>query len=147
MASASDYLETQLGTHMLRAGTFTKPAALWLALFTTKPGEENTGGVEVSTTDTGYARIPCGPSDEAWAQSGVADENGDYPFVNLVDFTFGAPVADWASDPDFIVAFGILDAETGGNLLITEDLIVPQEVFNGGLPPKFAAGDLKITFA
>mgnify|MGYP001028433545 CR=1 FL=1 len=140
MASATDYLETQLGNHILRAGSFTKPTALYLALFTTKPDDAGANGVEVSAG--GYARVPCGPSDEAWAEP--SDGSGE--FVNLVDFTFGSPTEDWGVDPMFITAFGIYDAETDGNLLITEDLIVPQEVFNGGLPPKFAAGDLKITF-
>ena len=139
MASATNYLENQIGNHILRTGTFTKPTSLEIALFTTAPGEDSTGGVEV--TGDGYARVACGPDDSMW----IEPTDGSGEFVNLVDFTFPNPTSDWAVDPSFITAMGIYDA--GGNLLITQDLIVPQEVFNGGLPPKFAAGDLKITFA
>ena len=141
MTSASDYLENKLGEHLLRTGSFTKPTAIWLARVKTKPAEVGTGGVEV--TGTGYARVQCGPADASWA----APIAGSGEFVNLVDFTFGSPTSDWAVSPTPITAFGIYDAQTGGNLLIAENLLVAQEVFNGGLPPKFAAGDLKITFS
>ena len=33
-AQASDYLENKLIDHLFRAGTFAKPTALWVALFT-----------------------------------------------------------------------------------------------------------------
>ena len=140
MASASNYLEGQLGNHILRTGSFTKPSALYLALFTTKPAEDGTGGVEVS--GAGYARIACGPADASWAEP----VSGNGEFVNLVDFTFGSPTEDWAADPDYIVAFGIYDASTSGNLLIFDDLSDPQEVLSGSTAPEFSAGDLSIAF-
>jgi hypothetical protein len=84
--------------------------------------------------------VACGPGDSTWAEP--SDGSGE--FVNLVDFTFPAPLEDWAADPGFIVAFGIYDQDD--NLLIVSDLILQQEVLAGGLAPKFSAGDLKIVF-
>ena len=46
-AQASDYLENKLIDHLFRAGTFAKPTALWVALFTGAPGDAG-GGTEVS---------------------------------------------------------------------------------------------------
>jgi hypothetical protein len=137
--SASDYLEAQQGNHLLRNATFAKPSDIWLALFTVKPDDDGTGGTEVSTSSTGYGRVACGPDDDMWAEP--AGGNGE--FVNLEDFQFGAPVDDWGD----LVAFALFDAETDGNLLIPSDLLHEKTVNDGDLAPKFAAGDLKITFS
>lgn len=139
MSDASDYLEEQLGTHLLRTGSFTKPSSIWLALFTVKPDDDGTNGTEVSITSTGYGRVQCGPADASWS----APAGGNGKFINLLDFQFGSPSGDWGD----IVAFGIYDAETGGNFLIADDLLVPKTISAGDLAPKFAAGDLSITFA
>lgn len=139
MSGASDYLEGELGKHILRTGSFTKPSAIWLALFTVAPDDDGTGGAEISITSTGYGRVQCGPADASWS----APAAGNGAFVNLLDFQYGAPLLDWGE----IVAFGLYDAETGGSFLISDDLLVPKTVNAGDLAPKFAAGDLTITFS
>jgi hypothetical protein len=137
MSNASDYLEVSIGNHLLRSSTFAKPAGVWLALFTAAP-EDAGGGTEVNASGTGYGRVQAGPDDADWSAPTTSGE-----FVSLSDFVFGEPTADWGE----ITHWALFDAETGGNLLLHAPLIVPQNVANGGLAPKFAAGDLHITFA
>ena len=62
-AQASDYLENKLIDHLFRAGTFAKPTALWVALFTGSPADAG-GGTEV--TGGSYARVNLAPSDTNW---------------------------------------------------------------------------------
>lgn len=138
MTNATDYLEGELAKHLLRTGTFTKPSSIWIGLFTDTPDDAG-AGTEISITDTGYGRVQCGPADASWS----APAGGNGASVNLVDFQYDSPTGDWGE----ITSFGIFDAETGGNVLITEDLLVAKTVSSGDLAPKFAAGDLTITFS
>jgi hypothetical protein len=62
---------------------------------------------------------------------------------NVSAITFGAPSANWGT----IVAFGLFDASTNGNLLI-HGAVSPSKVVNNGDPaPSFPIGALDITFA
>ena len=54
-----------------------------------------------------------------------------------------APSANWGT----VVAFGIHDAATTGNLLVWGPLTVNKTINNGDPAPKFTAGSLSITFA
>lgn len=138
MSAATNYFEEQIGTHVLRTGSFTKPTAIYVALFTTLPDEAGTGGVEV--TGTGYTRVQHGPSDATWA----APVGGNGVFSNLGAIQFGSPTTDWG----VIVGYGIFDASTEGNLLIAHLLTGgPITVNSGDLAPGFAANTLTITFA
>lgn len=135
---ASDYLETQVGTHLLRTGSFTKPSTIYVALFTVMPSEDGTGGTEV--TGGSYARIQHGPSDATWA----APTGGDGVFSNIGSIQFASPTANWGT----VVGFGLYDAITTGNYLIGNTLTGGSVVVNNGDPaPAFGAGDLVVTFA
>ena len=71
----TNYLEEQLGNHIFRAGTYTPPTNLYLALFTTLPDNDaGENGVEVIAVS--YDRVLYGPSDEAW--SAPVDGNGEF---------------------------------------------------------------------
>jgi hypothetical protein len=133
MASATTYLKTQLHNHMFRSGSFAKPANLYLALFTTKPASDGAGGVEVSAAP--YARVDCGPLDAYWSEP-----DADGLASNLVEFTFARPTADWGT----VVAWGVFDASTGGNLLLVEDLAETVTVTANSLSPVFPVGFLTI---
>lgn len=137
MSAATNYLEEQLGTHILRTSSFTKPSTIYVALFTTLPGEDGTGGVEVS--GTGYARIQHGPSDATWA----APTGGNGAFSNAGSIQFGSPSANWGT----IVGFGIFDAVSSGNLLLSSALTSNITISDGDPAPAFADGALTITFA
>jgi hypothetical protein len=134
--SASDYLEVQIGTHLLRTNSWTKPAAVYVALFTTVPNDAGGSGVEVS--GTGYARVQHGPSDATWAApttSGV--------FSNIGVVQFGSPTANWGT----IQGFGLYDAATNGNLLAKGTLTASVLISSGDPAPAFAEGALTVTIA
>src|SRR5690348_16825531 len=126
MADAlSDYLEGKIIDHILRTSAFTKPANIYLALFTTAPTDVAGSGVEVSGGS--YARVACGPLDADWA----APVAGSGQSSNLVSFTFPAPTANWGT----IVAAAIFDALTVGNMLLRGTLVASKTVNNGDAAP------------
>ena len=134
--SASDYLEVQIGTHLLRTASWTKPTTVYVALFITPPNEDGTGGTEVGTS-RGYVRIQHGPSDATWTApttSGI--------FANIGVVQFGSPITtNWGT----IQAFGLYSAETGGNLLAFGNLTGNVTVNIGDPAPAFADGALTVT--
>lgn len=137
MSDMTDYLETMIGNVLFRTQAAWKPAAIWVALYTTLPAEDGTGGVEV--TGGNYARVQVTQADANWN----APAGGSGLFDNAADIVFPAPNANWGN----IVGWGILDSNAGGNLLIKKTLTVPKTVNNGDPAPKFAAGALDVTFA
>jgi hypothetical protein len=146
MSAMTDYLENKLIDHLFRASSFTKPAALWVALFTAAPSDAG-GGTEVSASTTGYGRVQHGPSDTAWKStngqtSGDSSGTGGQT-TNATAVTFGSPTAAWGN----IVAFAIFDAETSGNMLAHGSLTTPKVVNNGDNPPEFQPNALTFTLA
>lgn len=137
MSSASNYLEDQIGTHLLRTASWTKPAGIWVALFTVMPDEAGTGGTEV--TGGSYARVQHGPSDATWL--GPTDGNGQ--FSNIGAVLFPAPTADWNS----VVGFALYDAVTAGNYLAGNAFALAVTVSDGDPAPAFGTGQLTVTVA
>lgn len=133
--SASDFLEGEIGKHLLRTGSWTKPAAIYVALFTTIPNDAGSGGVEV--TGSGYARIQHGPLDTKWA----APVAGNGVFANIGVVQFGAPTTNWGT----VTAFGLYDAVTGGNLLAKGSLATNVTINSGDPAPAFADGTVSVT--
>ena len=129
--SFANFLEDELLDHVFGAAAYTAPATVYIALYTAAPtdaggGTEVTGGSYVRLTVTNNAtNFP--------ASSGGAKSNG-------VDFTFATATANWGT----VVAFGIFDAVTAGNLLAWADLTVSKAV-NSGDTAKFNTGDLDLT--
>lgn len=136
MSQMSDYLEVELRKHVFRTGSFTKPTALYVALFTANPTDAG-GGTEVNGGS--YARVQRDPLDANWTAASATDGLTD----NAAAITFPTPTANWGT----ITGFGIFDAATLGNLLIWGALAVQKTVNNGDPAPSFAAGALDITFA
>lgn len=122
----TDYFENAVINHMLRNQSFTPPSTIYLALYTTAPGETG-GGTEVS--GNGYARQAITLS----AASGGSASNSS-------DITFPTATGSWGT----IVAAGIFDASSGGNLLLWGDLTQSKTV-DAGEQLKFPAGNLTIT--
>mgnify|MGYP007056834654 CR=1 FL=1 len=100
----SDYLANKVITHVFGGVNFTPPTNFYVALFTTAPGLNGSGGVEVITG--GYTR-------KAVTYGTVS---GRMIASNLqVEFTAtGGPLGD-------IKAIGIYDAITDGNLLVVQE--------------------------
>lgn len=133
--SFSDYLELELLDHVFGNAAYTAPATLYIGLYTAAPTDSSTGssgGTEVSGGS--YAREPVTNNATNFpAASGGAKENG-------TAVTFDQATANWGN----VVAFGIFDAATNGNLLAWADLTAPKDVDDGDTA-SFAAGDIDIT--
>lgn len=146
MSAMSDYLENKLIDHLFRGVAFTAPAQLHVALYTVAPSDSG-GGTEVSGGS--YARAALPPGTTNWSAtnsvgstanpsagtSGATSNNGA--------ITYPAPTANWG----VIVAFGIFDAASAGNLLFFGNLSASKTVNNGDAAPSFAANALSITLA
>lgn len=105
MSAISDYLENALITHIFRNTDFTRPANIYLALFTVAPSDAG-GGTEVSGGSYAREPVPTGAS-SAWdAASGGATQNTGVE-------TFPTATADWGE----VVAMALFDAVTVGNML------------------------------
>lgn len=125
MSSFSDFLEDELLDHVFRNAAYTSPSAVYLALYTAAPTDSG-GGTEVS--GSGYARqaITFG------ASSGGAIAN-----TAAVEFT--------ASGGNFgtVVAVGIFDASSAGNLLAWDG--ITSAVVNDTDTLTFPIGDIDVT--
>lgn len=151
MTAMSNFMENKLIDFLLRAqalgitgGTAaagTGPALTYIALFTTAPTDAG-GGTEVS--GNAYARVPVTSALANWAgtqsagsttastgTSGTTSNNG------AVTFPTPTPL-DWGT----VVAVGIFDALTGGNLLLWGNLSASVPT-NTSSPPTFAPGALQ----
>jgi hypothetical protein len=127
MAEFTDFMENKIIDHMLRNQSYTPPSTVYLALFTSAPSDAG-GGTEVSGGS--YARQAVTLS----AASGGASENS-------ADITFPqATAADWGT----ITHVALMDAETGGNMLMHTALDASKTVNNGDTF-KINAGDLDVT--
>lgn len=121
---AADYLKTQIGTHLLRTATFSKPTQVRVALFTD-------ASVEVSGGS--YARVTHGPSDATW------EEVTPGTFQNLTRVVFARPTADWGNVKT-VVLF-----DQSGNEFGRGDLENAFAVTNGAEPPVFEAGTIVVS--
>lgn len=126
MAEFTDFLENKIIDHMLRNQAYTPPSTVYLALFTTAPSDAG-GGTEVSGGS--YARQAVTLS----AASGGTSSNS-------ADITFPQATADWGT----ITHVALMDALTGGNMLMHTPLDASKTVNNGDTFKISAAGDLDL---
>lgn len=131
--SKSAYLEDEILDHVLGGADYTRPATVYIALFTTAPSEpDGTGGTEV--TGNNYSRVSVTNNATNFpAASGGSKSNG-----NVITFP-SATGGDWGT----IVAFGIYDASSGGNLLYFGTLTTSKSVQDGDTA-RFPVGDLTL---
>lgn len=117
-----------------RGGWSGKPTSLYMALFTTTPGDDGTGGVEVA--GSGYARVAV--SVAAGTKWTVAAGSA----TNAEAITWNVASASWGN----IASIGIYSALSGGTLLavIPLSLSVQVDQFNQF---KIDTGGLSLTIA
>ena len=142
MTAKTDYLENKLTDFLYRAQAFAPPASLYIGLFTTAP-TDSSAGVEV--TGGSYARVAVTSGLTAWAGTQgagttVASTGTGGTTSNNAAITFPAPTANWG----VVVAFGIFDAASGGNLWTYANLTTSKTINNGDAAPSFAAAALTI---
>lgn len=107
------YLNNKLLDHAFRNTTYTPPTTVYVGLYTVAPTQAG-GGTEVS--GGAYARQ---------AATFTAASNGQ--IKNSTDITFPIATANWGD----IVAVGVFDAATGGNLLAYTTPAVTKKVLSG----------------
>lgn len=131
MAAMSDYLEDALIDHIFGNSNFTRPANIYVALFTAAPSDAG-GGTEVS--GDGYARqaVATGASSEWTAASGGETENDG-------EIAFPEAESNWGE----VTHVGLFDASTSGNLLF-HGALAANKTINSGDIFRFNAGDLSV---
>lgn len=120
----SDYLENKLLDHFLGTTTYTKPTTVYVALYTAAPNDAG-GGTEV--TGGSYARQTATFSA---ASSGATENSANIDFTNMPACT--------------VVAIGVHDALTSGNLLVHGTLTANKSL-DAGDTLRIATGDLDIS--
>ena len=141
MSIMTNYLEEKLIDHLFKAVAYShsSPASWYIALLTAAHGEDGSGGTEVSTSGTTYARVAVARGSGGFTRGSSSDVR---TVENAANITFGVPSADWGQ----VTHVGLYDALTSGNLIIEAQLQFAKTINNGDPAPKFQAGELKFTF-
>ena len=130
MAALSDYAEKLLLDWSMTTGSATRPTAWYVALYTSAPTDAG-GGTEVS--GGGYARK---------AVTFAAATSGAGTTSNTGDVTWTASGAAFGT----VVAIGIFDAATSGNLLWHGNMTASKTIADGDTL-EFSAGNIDLTLA
>jgi len=129
MAAMSDFLEGEVLKHLLRTGTFIKPAEAAMSLASADPGEAGTGASHSELAATGgYTRIARDPLDANW--TAVAAGTTD----NAAVITFPTATVNWSavvSHTTVLDESTVLTSGTAANLWFKGALTASKTVNNG----------------
>ena len=130
MAGFSDYLEDKVLDHVFGGNAYTAPSTLHVALYTVAPTDTG-GGTEVS--GGGYVR-----------KTATFNVSGTNPTTasNTAAIEYPTATANYGT----VVAVGIFDASSSGNLLAYANLTTSKVVSTGDVF-RFNTGDLDVTLA
>ena len=128
MAEMSNYLENALINATLRNTSYTSPATVYLALYTSDPTDADTG-TEVSGNAYVRQSITFG-----------APSNG--VSTNSAAIEFPQATGSWGT----VAYIGIRDASTAGNLLFHTALDASKTIATGDVF-RMAIGSLSVTLA
>lgn len=120
----SNYLENKLLDHFLGTASYTMPSTVYVALYTVAPTDAG-GGTEV--TGGSYARQTATFTS---ASGGATSNTANVDFANMPACT--------------VVAIGVHDALTSGNLLVWGTL-TNNKSLDAGDTLRIATGDLDIS--
>ena len=127
MAGFSDYLENAVHGYVFSGASFSQPGTKYLALYTTAPTDAG-GGTELS--GSAYARQSC-----AFTTTGAQATNS-----SAVEWP--TATGSWGT----VVAVGVFDASSSGNLLAWNNLTASKTISTGDVF-RINAGDLDIDLA
>lgn len=133
MGNITTYLEDAFLNGSVRQTTYTSPAHVYLALFTVAPTASG-GGTEVSGGSYARQQIDGGAAAFSAPASGVSSNAGTIAFA-------AATTAEGT-----VVAWGIFDALTGGNLLYFGDLVGTNEGQSLSISGSPTGGFFTLTF-
>lgn len=128
MTALSDFLENKLFNEVLRNTDYAPPATVYVALFTTATSDDGSG---TEVTGGSYARQTV---------TFAAPSNG--AASNNAAVTFPQATGNWGT----ITHFALMDASTGGNMLLHGPLTA-SKVVNSGDVFTFPSGSLTVTFS
>lgn len=121
---------------LLFGGTAFPLPNVYVALSTTVPNADGTNFTQVS--GVGYGRVLIDNDDPAsWSNPPSSSQT-----LNKVTVTFPAAGGSWGS----VVAFGLYDAPSGGNLLAWASLAQPKVIGTGDVA-SFAIDSLVVSLA
>lgn len=123
----SNDLANKLANATVRNTSYTSPATVYCALYSTAP-TASTSGTELS--GSGYTR-----------ESVTFDTPVAGAVASNVAVTFGAATADWSP----AVAMAIVDASTGGNIMWFKS--IATQVVKNGNSLTLDSGDITITIS
>lgn len=135
--SFSDYLELELLDHVLGGADYTRPATVYVALFTdSNTATQRDAGTVTEVAGNNYARVSVTNNSTNFpAASGTTATKS-----NGTAITFPQASGSWGT----VTAFGIYDASSSGNLLMWGDLTTSKAIGSGDTP-SFAASGITIT--
>tara|TARA_B100000683_G_scaffold241339_1_gene249236 strand:+ start:4287 stop:4667 length:381 start_codon:yes stop_codon:yes gene_type:complete len=123
----SNYLAGEILDDVFSGNAFTPPGTFYLALYTSAPTASG-GGTELS--GNGYVR-------QTVAFTTTAQQSS-----NTAAVEFPTATADWGT----IVAVGVFDSSSSGNLLAFGNLTASKNIVSGDVL-RIPAGDLDINLA
>jgi len=128
MAGLTNYAEDLVLDWLFTTASATRPTSWYVALYTVAPGEAG-GGTEVSGGS--YARVSA-----TFTVSGTAPTTAS----NSSAVEFAEAFGSWGT----IVAAGIFDASTSGNLIAFANLTTSKTIDTGDVL-RFNTGEIDIT--
>ena len=128
--SLTNSFETHTLQYLLTTDSLTRPTSWYIGLFTSDPTDTGSAGTEVST-GTGYARTSV-----TFSVTGDTASNSA-----AVEFP-AASGGNWGT----ISHIGVMDAATGGNMIVHSALTTAKAI-NDGDVFRIPTGDLDITAA
>jgi hypothetical protein len=121
----TSYTDNALLGHLLGSTTYTKPSALYVALYV---GDPASGGTEVSTSGSGYVREAA----TFTVSGGTAS--------NTASIEYPTATSSWGT----IDHIAIYDASSGGNQLVTATLSSAKTIASGDVL-RIPASNLSVT--
>lgn len=128
----SNYAEAKLLDHMLGNDAWTVPGTVYAALFTVAPTSAG-GGTEV--TGGSYARVAVTNNGTNWPAATPGGAGTPAVKENGTAIVFPTATADWG----LVVAMGVYNAASSGNLLYYSTLSQNKNVYTGDTA-QFSAG-------
>jgi hypothetical protein len=125
--SLTNSFETHALQYLLTTGSLTRPTAWYVALFTSDPTDTGSAGTECS--GNGYARTSV-----TFTVTGDTASNSA-----AVEFP-AASGGSWGT----VSHIGVMDASTGGNMIIHSALTTAKAISDGDVF-RIPTGDLDIT--
>lgn len=141
MSAFSNYLEEKVIECTLRGATFPNITTVYVALFTSDPGETgDTGEVDSAGTWTDYERVDAAGGG-AIATGWAASADGVTSNAKVIAFP-----AQNGGTPITVTHLALFDAATGGNMLYHSELAAPKQL-NTGDVLSFNIGSIQVTVA